>query len=195
MNGFNTILLPSIPIAEYDFSNHPSKPNILKLFKKFLTTPHSLVKNGKSSYNNFSKFESINFLYNDKELYKDFQNCADEYCDTLGIKPGVITQSWFNKMNTGGHTVPHTHWGTLVVGAYYPKLEPNTCDLLITNPTRNLYGAQIPIKDTEYNSPKFKIQVKQDHLYIFPGWVEHSTEINKGGERIVISFNVYPKRS
>ena len=196
MPSFNNIQIPSsIPVAEYDLTNHPLKTTILKLIKKTLIKPHSLVFKGKSSHNNFSKPESVNFLYNDPKIYHEFQGYVDEFCDYLGIKSGTITQSWFNKMEKYGYTLPHIHWGAIVVGAYYPKLEPNTCDLLLTNPTRNLHGAQIPLKKTDYTLEKYNIKVKQDHLYLFPGWVEHSTEMNKGEERIVISFNAYPKRS
>ena len=193
MPGFNNIELPpSIPVAEYDLTNNPLKTTIFKLIKRTLTTPHSLVFKGKSSHNNFSKLESVNFLYNEPKLYHEFQGYVNEFCDYLGVKRGTITQSWFNKMEKGGYTLPHVHWGSIVVGAYYPKLESGTCDLLLTNPTRNLHGAQLPLKKTDYTLEKYKIKVKQDHLYLFPGWVEHSTEINTGGERIVISLNAMP---
>jgi len=75
-------------------------------------------------------------------------------------------------------------------GAFYPLLEKNTCNLVFRSP---LYTALnfIPIKSTIANhfQDDFVMPIKENHLYIFPSWLQHYTEENKGNKRIVVSFN------
>jgi uncharacterized protein (TIGR02466 family) len=188
MNVKKHELFPTI-VLDYDFSNHPQNDKLLSVIKEEKTKNHGLVDKGTSS---FVKTSRVNFLKKTPKLLIDFQKCVNHYCDTLGIYPGKISHSWFNIMKKGGKTHPHIHRGCILIGIYYPLLEPNSCDLILTNPLNYNKQCEITTNPNEYNSSNILLKIQQNHLYICPGWIEHQTEINKSNERIVVSFNVYP---
>ena len=181
-------LFPTI-ILDYDFSNHTQNNKLLSLIKKENTRDHFLVDKGTS---NFEGSLKVNFLKKTPKLLFDFQKCVNHYCDTLGIYPGKISHSWFNIMKKGGKTHSHIHRGSVLIGIYYPLIEKNSCNLVLTNPLNYNKQSELPVKPTLHNLEHQPFEIQQNHLYILPGWIEHQTEINKSNKRIVVSFNVYP---
>ena len=189
MNIKHHKLFPTL-ILDYDFSNHPENQKIIHKITTLPAKEHPLVKKGISNYTNNTS--NLNFLKSSPSLLLDFQKCVDHYCKITGIRSGKISQSWFNIMKKGGKTYPHNHRGCILIGIYYPLLENNSCNLVLTNPLNYNKQCELPTNYNEYNSEYIPIKIQQNHLYICPGWIEHQTEVNKSQKRIVISFNVYP---
>ena len=49
------------------------------------------------------------------------------------------------------------------------------------------------VQPTRYGVYEMDIPIKQDHLYLFPSWLEHGSRVNNtDGERITVSFNTTP---
>mgnify|MGYP003952625343 CR=1 FL=1 len=174
-------------VLEYDLTNHPSKEILLN----YIDDPsnlesHGLVDKGVSNYH-----REYDFLRNPHfiSLRNDFNKCLDDYCFNLGISYVTIMQSWFNILEKGGKVTRHNHGGSILSGAYYPLLQENTCNLYIKNPIQstNIFHYQPYTELYQYEDKC--IQVKENHVYIFPGWLEHYTETNKSDKRITISFN------
>ena len=175
------------PVMEFDFTNHPDLPKVLDIVNQLKISPHSLLKNGVSSY---SSTERILFHPDLTSIKNDFQKCVDEYSVNIKINNSYIIQSWLNIMENNGQTTLHHHGSSVVSGAFYPVLEENTCNLLFRSPlyTAMTFESSLPTPSNHFQ-PDFVMPIKKDHLYIFPSWLQHHTEVNKGQKRVVISFN------
>ena len=175
------------PVMEFDFTNHPDLPKILDIVNQLKIGPHSLLKNGGSSY---STSDRILFLPDLVNLKNDFQKCVDNYSNELNIKTTIIQDNWVNILDNQGKVDIHHHWSSVISSAFYPLLEENTCNLCFRSPIHTAINFR-PIDGSNYGhfQNDYIMPLKQNHLYLFPGWLQHYTETNKGGKRIVISFN------
>ena len=46
------------------------------------------------------------------------------------------------------------------------------------------------IKDSPYGDYFYDVPIKENHLYLFPSWLENVSRVNKtDGDRITVSFN------
>lgn len=175
-------------VASFDFTDHPDKEILLNYINNLSNLNfHGLVKKGISS---FHTPENILDLVKFKNLKKDFQKCVDQYTNALDIQKTKISNSWVNIMEKGGKVKMHHHNSSIVSAAYYPFLKSNSCDLYFKSP---LYTSINFTPNTSNGSEHFyeifKLNIKENHLYLFPGWLEHFTEKNKSEKRIVVSFN------
>ena len=175
------------PIMEFDFSSHLDISKILDIIgEDFQSPPHSLVKNGYSSFHLVQPILKSPLL---TDLKNDFQKCVDHYSINLDIKESIITDSWFNIIHSKGKIEPHNHGASVISGAFYPLLEEDTCNLYFKSPLYTSLNFR-PLKgDRSHFQADYNLPIKQNHLYLFPGWLEHYTEENRGDKRIVISFN------
>lgn len=189
MKGFN--LFPTL-ILEFNLTSHPSKSTLLNIIDN--TPPstlsnHGLVTKGVSSINRNLK-DCILDNFQISLLKSDIQKCIEEYHNHTKTRGSRIVQSWFNIMLKGGKTTSHLHNRSILSGAYYPVLENSTCDLIFNSPLSQIKINEISFDpNNPYSQSSFKIPIKEDHLYIFPSWLMHETETNRGGKRVVISFN------
>ena len=190
MKSFN--LFPTL-VKEYNVKGYPRQNELLNAINSHPTTTHGAFKGGKSSY--YIK-ETYNFLkeYNFFDLEEYFTKCVIDYSQEVGIKPGILRNCWFNITDKQSYTARHNHPGATIAGAYYPLLEEGTCDLIFHSPISPLHSTwfQKAIPFTLYTTDIYQIKLKPNHLYLFPGWLDHSTEVNRGEKRIVISFNIGP---
>ena len=188
-------LFPTL-IKEYNVSGYPQKEKLLEKIFNYPTNTHESVKGGTSSYYFTVNPKTQNFLllegFND--LNNFFINCSNEYSNEVGIQSGRMFNSWFNIMYQGNETTRHHHPGSTIAGAYYPLLEDNSCNLVFYSPHYNQRQTWFKTidKNNKYNTPFFEFPIKQDHLYLFPGWLDHSTTVNNSNKRVVISFNIVP---
>jgi uncharacterized protein (TIGR02466 family) len=186
-------LFPTL-IKEYNVSGYPQKEKLLEKIFNYPVDTHKAVRGGTSSFHFTHNPQTINFLLSEgfDDLYEFFTNCSKDYSNEVGIESGEMFNAWFNIMDHGNETVRHHHPGTIIAGAYYPLLEDNSCNLIFYSPHFNQHQTWSATTDwtNKYNHPFFEFPIKQDHLYLFPGWLDHSTEINRGQKRVVISFNI-----
>ena len=175
------------PVMEFDFTNHPDLPKILDIVNQLKISPHSLLKNGVSSY---SSTERILFHPDLTSIKNDFQKCVDIYSNKLDIEYSYIKDNWVNILNNQGMVDIHHHWSSIISAAFYPLLEENTCNLCFRSPIYTAINFRPKNTSTYGHFQNDHIMpIKQNYLYLFPGWLQHYTEENKGGKRIVISFN------
>jgi len=179
------------PVMEFDFTNHPNLPDLLKLIDHFSSdntenNNHILIKKGYSSYNKIN----ILLLPDLIDLKNDIQKSIDYYSRDLNITFSSIFRSWFNVLDNQGKVNAHHHGASVISGAFYPLLEKNTCNLCFKSP---LYVSRTFESSKHINNNHFQddvvMSIKENHLYLFPGWLEHYTEENRGSKRIVVSFN------
>ena len=173
-------------VIEFDLRGYPNKHLLLKYIQNSNIIDHGLINKGKSSFGK----EDILLLPQYQDLKFKIDKCIKDYTDFLLLSPNHMYESWFNILEKDGRVEQHHHGGSIISGAYYPLLEDNTCKLVFATP---LYSAANYLGKVDFNSPNFYHQfvmpIKQDYLYLWPGWLEHKTEINKSKKRIVISFN------
>lgn len=188
MKKFN--LFPT-PVMEFDFTDHPNIPDLLKLIDHFSTdnienNNHVLVEKGYSSYNEIN----ILLLPDLIDLKNDIQKSIDYYSRDLNITFSSIFRSWFNILDNQGKVNTHHHGASIISGAFYPLLEKDTCNLCFKSPlyVSRTFESSKPINNNHFQDDVV-MPIKQNHLYLFPGWLEHYTEENKGNKRIVVSFN------
>ena len=183
MNATVFKLFPTT-VMEFDLRGYPNKDKLIDYINNSPTSTHFLVDEGQSSYGSKPILEIPEF----KDLKTKMEDCIKKYSKYLNIRNSYITDSWFNLMENGSSLKLHNHGPFIVSGTYYPILKENTCNLIFSTP---LYSSitHIPIKDTENLYREFSLPIKQDYLYLFPSWLDHFTEKNMGGKRIVVSFN------
>ena len=192
MKSFN--LFPTL-VKEYSVEGYPRQDELLNVINSHPTAPHKSVEGGVSNFTLNYNIPKFNFLYanNFTDLEKYFMDCVNNYSQEIGVPTTSISNCWFNIMGKNNYTKPHTHPGSSISGAYYPLLEEGTCDLIFHSPIFELQSSWYNShSNTIFNNDQMQIPIKQNHLYLFPGWLRHSTEVNKGNKRIVISFNVSP---
>jgi len=173
-------------VIEFDFTSHPNLKYITKNINQNQSRPHNLIENGVSS---FSPTRNILLSPDLIELKNDFQKCVDYYSKELKIYSTYIHQSWFNIMENQGKVAPHNHGNSVLSGVFYPFLEEDTCNLFFQSPLYTALNFLPLYPTTQHFQDDFKIDIKSNHLYLFPGWLTHYTEKNKGNKRIVISFD------
>ena len=171
-------------VIEFDLRGYPNKDKLIDYINLSPQKNHKAVFKGKSSYGckDILLDPQFNLLKN------KIQNYIDTYTNYLKIQKCYISDSWFNIMGKDSFVKKHNHEYSIVSGAYYPLLESNTCNLIFTTPLYSSVNFH-SIQDNENHHKTFQMPIKQDYLYLFPGWLDHETEVNKGGKRIVLSFN------
>ena len=172
-------------VIEFDLRGYPNKNKLLEYMETTHMHNETGVIKGKNTYQS-----NPNFLSNYKfiDLKNIIQKHINTYTQLLGLNHTHITGSWFNIFNKENYIQKHHHGNSIVSGAYYPLLEENSCKLIYSTPLYSSINFNTN-NSTSYNYNTFEMPIKQDHLYLFPGWLEHLTEENQSKKRIVLSFN------
>ena len=176
------------PVMEFDYSDHPDIQKLLNFINQSDIPPHGLIEQGFSSRPNINILLLPEFI----NLKNDIQKSIDYYSKEINIIHSYIYQSWFNILNNKGKVSPHHHGASILSGAFYPLLEENSCNLIFKTPlysSLNFRPINYESTDDNHFLTKYEMPIKQNHLYVFPGWLEHYTEENKSKKRIVVSFN------
>ena len=173
-------------VMEFDFTSHSNLKSIIKNINENQPGPNGLIEKGLSS---FSSTKTLLLSPDLIELKNDFQKCIDYYSTELKIHSTYIYQSWFNLMENQGKVIPHHHGNSVLSGVFYPFLEEGTCNLFFQSPLYTALNFLPLYPTTQHFQDDVKVNIKSNHLYLFPGWLIHYTEKNKGNRRIVISFD------
>lgn len=175
-------------VMEFDFRNFNKKAELIDYINSILNnSSHGLVENGLHTRQDINVLDHVDF----SSFKRDVQECLSIYADSIGCLVPVITESWAIVMDHRGQTGSHIHECSTLSGVYYPLLEDNTCNLVFTTPLEtHLMNFLVSDPSKDYLMKKsFIMNVKQDFLYIFPSYLKHETQINKGNKRIAVSFN------
>ncbi|MBT17229.1 MAG: hypothetical protein CMO59_14805 [Verrucomicrobiales bacterium] len=183
-------LFPTL-LEEYDLTGAPG----LEYFKKHIkekgkSVGHSLAVNGVSSHGGWDPLQDEGC----KEICDAFQDCINDYNNKIGNYPSVISGAWYNILPKGGYTGRHRHESSVISGAFYVELpEGDFGQFFVVSPLQPYMMCIHNIHPTPYGIYEIDIPIKQNHLYLFPSWLEHGSRVNNtDGERITVSFNTTP---
>jgi len=172
---------------EYDLTGAPG----LEYFKKHIKSngkckEHSLAVGGVSSHGGWDPLRDPSC----EPMLISFQKCVNHYADKVGNFPCVISGSWYNILPHGGFTERHRHESSVISGAFYIDLPENSGNFYMVSPLQPYMMCVHNIKDAIYNEYQHEAPIKEDHLYLFPSWLEHGSRINMSGkDRWTVSFN------
>ena len=178
-------LFPTV-IGSFDFSNDPDLQVLLDIIKNYPKEPHMLLSGGVSSYSTETR------ILNDERitgLKRRIQDSVNQYVEYIGVAPVDIGVSWFNVLTAGHRVKPHRHEVSVVSGAFYVEADEGSVGLTFASPLAPLRMFEFVQNINEHNSNFWTIPCKTGMLYLFPSWLEHSTELNETENRITVSFN------
>ena len=125
-------------------------------------------------------------------LYQVFQQCVNEYSQKLGMRSNRIVSSWVNILHAGGSVDSHRHHDSIVSGAYYPYVSPNSAPLVFVSPLDGYRmmdkGPQF-VTSTAYANNTYRVLAETGKLVLFPSWLQHYVPPNASELRITLSFN------
>ena len=125
------------------------------------------------------------------ELKQNIDTCVDDYRQRLGLSKVRITSSWSSITDVGGRLELHRHAGSSISGVFYPEIKQPISPLLFKDPTHSYKMCELydtSVESTINSFSYMRIDPGLGMLVLFPGWLEHRTEVEIG-RRKVISFN------
>lgn len=104
-----------------------------------------------------------------------------------------IARAWVSVLRQNEWDTPHTHFGTALVGVYYPQVPPGSGALWLLDPRGNApFGATVDGKDGRVGH---RIQPRDGLLVPFPSDVIHFVEPHRGAApRVSVGINIRLKR-
>ena len=110
----------------------------------------------------------------------------------IGYDAIEITACWTNVNPPGaGHRV-HSHPNNFLSGVSYVKTQAGADTINFHDPRIQAGIIRPPVTElTAENTDQVVVKVTDGTLLVFPAWLPHSVDANRGeGERISISFNI-----
>ncbi len=161
---------------------------VYRKITEYTSAPHFLLEDSDSSFGQDSNILEDSEL---ADLRSKILECIDDYTDTTCLQPLDITGAWYNQMKKGDKVTLHRHEGSVISGAFYVKTDEDTVPLRFQSPLKpykmnDLYENF----NSQYASSGVQINVQPGSLLLFPSWLEHETDAERG-ERCVISFNTF----
>jgi len=118
----------------------------------------------------------------------------DAVLDFLRIKnaAAAITGCWANINAPGAAHRMHTHPNNFLSGVYYVQVGSHNNTINFHDPRTQPAIIRPPVTElTSYNTDQVVTTVDAGTLIIFPAWLPHSVDPNRGETaRISVSFNV-----
>ena len=187
-------LFPSC-VVDFDLSGHTSISTLLEIINetKQFCQPHGLLENSISSFGLIPILDDPRLV----NLKNTMQLCIFDYASIAGLENIYITNNWYNIMGAGARVNAHRHYGSTVSGAFYPSLTLGSSNLFFNSPIAQCKMNDIATAQGEHNvfsALETEINIKENHLYLFPSWLDHGVNVNNTSNRIVVSFNTDRKK-
>ena len=184
----NVVPLFPTPIGAYEID--VDLDFVYSKITEYTSAPHFLLEDSESSFGQDSNVLEDQDL---ADLRSKILECIKDYTDTTCLQPLDITGTWYNQMKKGDKVTLHRHEGSVISGAFYVKTDEDTVPLRFQTPLKpykmnDLYENF----NSQYASSGVQINVQPGSLLLFPSWLEHETDAERG-ERCVISFNTFYK--
>tara|TARA_A100001015_G_C14619694_1_gene567463 strand:+ start:91 stop:645 length:555 start_codon:yes stop_codon:yes gene_type:complete len=140
--------------------------------------------------NNFNRtqIDRVDFNLSDnferpwvKFLIEDLQDHFSKAIDEMGYRSYVIRKLWFQQYYKSGTHGWHIHHNNYT-GVYFLEFKNSPATELI---------------EQYEQKNKFKLDVKEGDIILFPSFIVHKAPENKGDRKTIISFNIdfnYPNR-
>jgi uncharacterized protein (TIGR02466 family) len=135
-------------------------------------------------------------LNNFTELEKAIKPHIQNYIYNTSLKGiGHINSLWANINKYKDYNEIHAHGDAIISSIYYLKTPKNSGKIFFENPCTLMQASWSNHRKTynEYTSSRMNVDVKENMLLLFPGWLLHGVEpnLNKNEDRISISSNIY----
>ena len=128
------------------------------------------------------------------ELVETITGVARHILDREQIRyAGIeITGCWANVGFPGSRHGTHAHPNNYLSGVYYVKAPPGGNTINFLDPRPQAAGMVPPSAQmTPLTAQRLTIDVRPGTLLLFPAWLSHSVDINRGREeRISVAFNL-----
>jgi uncharacterized protein (TIGR02466 family) len=172
----------------FDFDWNSLKPVCEKLVNSEYAKS-TLIKNGRSSHLNKTqphKIEQFRSFYT--WLAPLIKNIFIEQLDYANVTMNYfISNSWVNLHGPGGATTLHNHANTFMVATAYLDLPENSGYMEMKDPLEYTKGM---FYHDNHEWMWKEIPVVTGDVLIFPGWMQHRTQINNSSEnRWVLTTN------
>lgn len=103
----------------------------------------------------------------------------------------VLEKYWININTPGAYNVRHTHPRSVLAGTLYIQVPENSGDLVLYNMNAAQIFAAYSNTYKQYNFTEYRIKPRPGLFVAFPGWLDHSVDINQTQEdRLSISMNI-----
>ena len=184
MNFVKYSLFPTLVLFFPQFINSKECEKIFKLLESKKRSDHLTLIKGKSSHN-----ESYDIL---SETSIDLTNAIQEYSNQSSFKlQNKVSNSWFNIQEKDSVLIEHSHPNSVISGAIFINVEPQSSRIYFHNPNPLIYYTQTKDKVNEYAHEMVSFQPAIGDLILFPSWLRHGSNHTKNlsHKRAVISFN------
>ena len=134
----------------------------------------------------------------EREDFQDLVACVNKAAQgalrfwRIGDKAIELTGCWANVLGQGAAHRLHHHPNNFLSGVYYVRTGPGADTINFHDP-RNQTGIIRPpvLELTAENTDQVVVSVKNGTLLLFPAYLQHSVDANRGEqERVSISFNL-----
>jgi len=149
-------------------------------------------------FSNVGGWQSHDLIKDDSTIIKlveSIEKHLNIFSKDFNIKKTFFVDNiWININNYKDSNERHFHPGSILSGVFYVKVPKDSGMLKFYNPLGNIIGPTLENKVdkwNEKNSVVMLVKPKENNLFIFPSWLEHSVlpNLNKTEERISFSFN------
>lgn len=133
-----------------------------------------------------------------ENLKSDIRKHVTDLSNRYGMKLNGLYNSWINIQQK--HSILHRHIHEFCMsGALYINVDEDSSGICFYNPDRlcRFYSEYIN-SCNNINCHSYYFSPKIGDMYIFPGWLEHSSpegSINMTDNRMVISFNFFLQKN
>ena len=168
------------------------KELINSVMQEYNVHPMKVLDNGNTSFAmtpiGDKPSRSDFFLHHEKLRYllQDIYSKLHDYTNSLELEPCMLSNSWFNRMDSGGSVRMHRHTGSVVSGALYIDAPKNSSPLVFTDPLNNCRMMELSMASNFH----YEVDIYEGLLVLFPSWLMHET-FPQEEQRTVISFNTY----
>jgi len=149
-------------------------------------------------FSNVGGWQSHDLIKDDStiiELVESIEKHLNIFSKDFSIKKAFYVDNiWININNYKDYNERHFHPRSILSGVFYVKVPKDSGMLKFYNPLGNIMEATLENKVdkwNEKNSVVMQVKPKENDLFIFPSWLDHSVlpNLNKTEERISFSFN------
>ena len=188
--------------VEHLFSIPLFKTNYGKISSKEKKVADKYINNLQENSCNYTSLERHILDKDFPELRKFIEQSIVSYVEEIIIGEEYdqdklsfpITQSWLNLTQPGGTHHSHCHRNSVLSGVFYFQVNEEVDGITFRNNIPEKTIALEPTKYNRYNSPQWRVLVKEGHLLMFPSHLYHSVDVVMTPiPRISLSFNVYPR--
>jgi len=130
------------------------------------------------------------------DIRKSIQDAIDVYTKTIMMWDSnefYITQSWVNVNPKDTEHHIHYHYNSIISGTFYLQV----CDednIVFHRKTEQTILTMNRSSFNLWNSDRWKVQIKNNTIVLFPSTLYHSVDKNESDiERVSIAFNVFAR--